>query len=89
MFLAGDGFSGDVGGATLFCAPLFLCPSVNFASFGKNHCLVSSSNQIMPRFSFTYLLIFFILKLKQSFGGTKLVNGFEKSKHLEKLKLFV
>ena len=26
---------------------------------------------------------------KQSFGGTKLVNGFEKSKHLEKLKLFV
>ena len=24
---------------------------------------------------------------KQSFGGTKLVNGFEKSKHLEKLKL--
>ena len=26
---------------------------------------------------------------KQSFRGTKLVNGFEKSKHLEKLKLFV
>ena len=26
---------------------------------------------------------------EQSFGGTKLVNGFEKSKHLEKLKLFV
>ena len=27
--------------------------------------------------------------IKQSFRGTKLVNGFEKSKHLEKLKLFV
>ena len=30
-----------------------------------------------------------ITKCLQSFRGTKLVNGFEKSKHLEKLKLFV
>ena len=30
-----------------------------------------------------------VIIFKQSFRGTKLVNGFEKSKHLEKLKLFV
>ena len=56
---AGTDLAGGVGGATP-PPPIFLCLSVNFVSFGKNHLLVVSSNKVTPKFTFfIFLSVFF------------------------------
>ena len=54
---------------------IFLCPSVNFVSFGKNHLLVVSSSKVTPKFYFfIFLSVFIFLKVAkwegEEYSGT-------------------